>query len=129
DISSNLWMFMTVMCAHMLSVFGQTSRENNVLLNLLRTKRSSDCDNNNCFNSIARNSICPWHYRINFNEYRRPRSIPEAICESDSPRILPTHGLSCLPISAQIHVKQLVLNGHFQWRNIDIRVGCTAVLQ
>ena len=98
---------------------------NSQIMDLLRTKRSADCEQS-C-NNIARNSLCPWHYQLDIDYLRRPVALHVAVCDSEIPRSGQHQGLKCKSINRDINVRRQTINQHFTWTTETIHVGCTAV--
>lgn len=98
---------------------------NSQIMDLLRPKRSADCEQS-CHN-IARNAICPWHYQLDIDYLRRPVALHVAVCDSEIPRYGQHQGLKCKSINRDINVRRQTINQQFAWTTETIHVGCTAV--
>jgi hypothetical protein len=98
---------------------------NSQIMDLLRTKRSADCEQS-C-NNIARNSLCPWHYQLDIDYLRRPVALHVAVCDSEIPRSGQHQGLKCKSINRDINVRRQTIDQKFTWTTETIHVGCTAV--
>lgn len=91
-----------------------------------RAKRSACI---NCQNDAIQDAVCPWHHRLNVDDYRQPSVLVELVCDRDRPRIGYHRGYKCADIEYEINVKRISFGSRKLVDTRDkIRVGCTPVL-
>ena len=90
---------------------------------LLRIMRSTNCVT--CHYNVAHDSLCPWQYKINIDNNRRPIALQEAVCQSAVPRFVADDGLKCVVITRNISVRKRTIYGNLVWASETINVGCT----